>query len=1126
MRRHIAWRLLLTLWIGLLSAAGEAQVTTGTIVGTVKDPGGAAIPGATVTITDVNKGTASTFTTDATGSYNAPFLIPGTYEVAIEMSGFKKLVRKGVVLQVNERARIDTTLEVGTFSEATEVTALAPLTRSDSAELGEVIEERAVRELPLNGRNFAALVYLAPGITPGQAGENLSGASTFNPRGASNFNALGSQANTNAWLVDGIDNNEYTYNTVIVQPTLESVREFKVLTGTFSAEFGRGAGVVSVSTKSGNNELHGTAFEFLRNEAFDAKNFFALPAAQKPPLDRHQYGAALSGPIVRNKTFFFVDYAGIKEDRGLVFVNTVPTEKTRRGDFSDYRTPAGALIPIYDPLTTRLNPSFDPTRPVSATNPQFLRDPFPGNVIPQDRLDRVGLNVASIYPLPNGPGDFNNYTSTDNRSVRDNNFTLRIDHRASNKDSFFLRFSYDKYKLDAPQGQAACCLATPAEAASKFDLGPYVAGIQNTRLWTMGAALNWTRIMGPTVVNELRIGFAKTNPETVQSDYGHNAASSLGIQGINLSQATSGLPNLNIQDVTGISGGPAFLPVNPQQIHYQIEDSLSWVRSRHSLKTGYRLVWRKPSPFINDNTRSAIAINRNLNNNPATNSGGSGLATLLLGYTTGGSRGFILEVPHFTNHEHSLYVQDDWKVNSRLTVNLGLRYELFVPDTEENDRLANFDKANNVLVYAGETADRRANKQLRWGNLAPRLGLAWDVAGNGRHVLRAGYGKSYFPVPHAAGNNIHLNVPFTISQNYSTETNPLDFSPARVPRLSNPFPAVSPVKPRTTAELNVANPRVIGHGFSNETPHMQTWQVSYERQITNSLMTEIAYAGSRGSNLIWAFNPNEVQPGLGSLASRRLIQPLSNLSNMTQFDPTNSSSFNSLQVKLVKRYSAGLQFLMSYTFGKSLDYAGAPASGGGSVGGPQSVTLFEQSRGPSGFDVKHRFVLSYVWDLPFGEGHRLASGGIGKALFGDWQFSGIVTLSTGRPFTVFLNTGVNNGAPSWPDRTGDGRLDSPTVDRWFDVDAFRAPTPNTYGSSGRGVLYAPGVQTVDASLTRRFPLRGRSRLQFRADAFNLLNTPQFGFPNANIGSPTAGRITSLQPDIGNRQMQFSVRLDF
>ena len=290
---------------------------------------------------------------------------------------------------------------------------LAPLTRTDSAELGEVIEERAVRELPLNGRNFATLVYLVPGVTPGQAGENLSGASTFNPRGASNFNALGSQANTNAWLVDGIDNNEYTFNTVIVQPTVESVREFKVLTGTFSAEFGRGAGVVSVSTKSGQNEWHGTAFEYLRNEKFDAKNFFALPTAKKAPLDRHQFGGALSGPIIKNKTFFFVDYAGIKEERGQVFVNTVPTAATRRGDFSDYRDRNGNLILIYDPLTTRPNPN----------GSGVIRDPFPGNKIPADRLDQVGLNFASIYPLPNGPGNFDNYTSTVNRSVRDNSFT-------------------------------------------------------------------------------------------------------------------------------------------------------------------------------------------------------------------------------------------------------------------------------------------------------------------------------------------------------------------------------------------------------------------------------------------------------------------------------------------------------------------------------------------------------------------------------------------------------------------------------------------------------------------------------------------------------------------------------
>ena len=1116
LRRNVARGVAIALsLVGLLGGAqSEAQVTTGTIVGTVTDAQGAAVPGASVTITETGKGTSSTHSTDASGSFVAPFLIPGTYDVAVELAGFRKYTHRGVVLQVNQRARVDAKLEVGGLTESTEVVGLAPLTRTDSAELGQVIEERAVRELPLNGRNFATLVYLAPGVTAGQVGENLSGASTFNPRGASNFNALGSQANTNAWLVDGIDNNEFTFNTVIVQPTVESVREFKVLTGSFSAEFGRGAGVVSVSTKSGSNEWHGTAFEYLRNEKFDAKNFFALPTAKKAPLDRHQFGGALSGPIVKNKTFFFVDYAGIKEERGQVFVNTVPTAAARRGDFSDYRDRNGNLIPIYDPLTTRPNPN----------GSGVIRDPFPGNVIPTGRLDEVGLNVASIYPLPNGPGNFDNYTSTVNRSVRDHSFTGRIDHRASDRDSFFVRFAYERFSLDAPQGQAACCLETPAEAAARFDLGPFVAGIQNTRLTTHGAAFNWTHLFGPSVVNELRLGYAKTNPETQQSDFGTEAATSLGIQGINVNEFASGLPNLNIQDVTGISGGPAFLPVNPKQIHYQFEDTVSWVTGRHSLKTGYRFILRKPSPFTNTNTRSSIAINRNLTNNPQTNSQGSGLATLLLGYTTGGQRGFLLDVYDYTNSEHSLFIQDDWKLSSRVTLNLGLRYEVYVPDTERENRLPNYDPETFELVYAGENATERANKETRWGNLAPRAGVAWDVTGDAKNVVRAGYGRSYFPVPYAAGNLLEQNVPNSTSQNYSVETNPLDFSPTRVPRLSNPFPPIVPLKPQGTAQLNAANPLVFGHAFSNETPNMDSWQLSYQRQITNTLMAEVAYAGSRGRNLIWVGNINEVQPGPGSQASRRLIQPLSNVATINYFDPSNRSSFNSLQVKLDKRFAQGLLFLASYTFGKSLDYAGSPASGGGAVGGPQSVTLFDQSRGPSGFDTKHRFVLSWVWELPFGEGHAIADGGLLKPILEDWQFSGIVTLSTGRPFTVTLNTGVNNGAPSWPDRIGDGRLENPTVDQWFDTAAFVAPPPNTYGSSGRGVLYAPGTQTVDVSLSRTFPLFRTFRLQFRADAFNLLNTPQFGFPNSAIGSPTAGRITTTIAD--NRSLQFALKLDW
>ncbi len=1102
-----------------------AQVTTGTLVGTVTDAGGV-VPGAIVTILDENRGTRSTYTTDEGGAWTAPFLNPGTYTVEVEMAGFKKWVRSGIALEVNQRGRVDATLEVGTLEETTVVVASAPLLRSESSEVGAAIEEKAIRELPLNARNFAALVYLVPGVTPGQANENLSGASTFNPRGASNFNALGHQANTNGWLIDGIDNNEYTFNTVIVTPSVESVREFKVLTGVFSAEFGRGAGVVSVSTKSGSNQFRGTAFEFYRDERFDARNFFAPKApAAKPPLDRNQFGAAIGGPVLRNRTFFFFDYAGLRETRGLAFVNTVPTARTRIGDFSDFRDAAGNLITIYDPLTTRLNPAFDPSRPVSVANPQFLRDPFPGNVIPPNRINPVGLNVASIYPLPNQDGNFNNYVTTANRVSEDNNISVRVDHRFGDRDSIFVRYNWGRFVLDAPQGQAACCLETPAEAAARFDLGPYVAGIQNTRLSTQGAGVNYTRVFSNTVVNELRGGFARTVPFTFQSDFGRMAAESLGIRGINITEFTTGLPNVNVQDFTGLSGGPAFLPVNPKQTHWQIENSLNWVAGRHSMKFGYRLVDRFVSPFTNTDTRSTLTFNRNFTNNPVTNAGGTGLATLLVGYMTGAARGFLIEPYEMRTQEHGAFVQDDIKLGNRLTVNAGLRYEVFTAPTEERDRLVNFDPANLRLIYAGEEgATASVNLKTRRNNFAPRLGVTYLLTDDARTILRTGYGITYFPLAASASNLLGQQVPYTVSQNVNPEVNPVNF--ANVRRIDDPFPAIQQVKPRTTAELNAANPRVLGHGFENETPSAQQWHLGVERQLFGPLVAEIGYVGSAGKHLVFCYNPNEVQPGTGSQASRRLLQPLANVNNMVQCDPRNRSTFHGLQTRVNQRYANGFQLLFSYTWGKALDYGGSAASGGGQTGGPQTVTNLAAGKGPSGFDVRHRAVISSVYELPWGPNRPwLNQGGLLAALVGGWQASTIVTATTGRPFNVSLAVGVNNGAPSWPNRIGSGELEDPSVNLWFNPADFVAPPPNTYGDVGRGILYSPGHLNVDLSLTKRFFLfGGRSNAQVRVEAFNLFNNPGFGFPNAAIGSPTVGRITTTVVD--NRSMQFAVKVDF
>jgi outer membrane receptor protein involved in Fe transport len=1150
----------LPLFVGVVSAS--AQVTSGTILGTVSDSSGAPLPGVKITITNVQQNDSKEYTTDESGSYNAPFLIPGTYRVTAEKAGFKRAASADVILNVDDKARVDITLRVGDVKEVVEVTAISPLVRMESSELGEVIGEKSVRELPLNGRNFAQLVYLVPGVTPGQAGENLSGASTFNPRGASNFNALGSQANTNAWLVDGVDDNEYTFNTVMVQPSVESIGEFKVLTGTFSAEFGRGAGVVSVSTKSGTNNLHGSAFEFHRNSYLDARNYFNAKGQPQPPFRRNQFGASLGGPVVipklyngRSRTFFFADYYGLRELKGLTNVNSVPTAAQRLGDFNSLTNASGAVVPIYNPFTTVI--TTDASGKSVATRSRFKCNgstpitPNPDgtqtggtdcNVIPggpTGLINAVGLNVASIYPLPNLPGSFNNYVSAANRVVGDNGANIRVDHRIGASDSVFVRYSYEKYSLDAPQGQSQCCLPTPASAAGRFDLGPFVAGIQNTNLTAQGLAIDEAHVFSTRVVNEFIGGYSRTIPFTVQSDFGHNSATSLGIQGINVSQFTTGLPNLNIQDFTGLSGGPAFLPANPRQTNIQLSDSVSWTFGQHRTKFGFRWVRQQMSPFTNTNTRSSLNFNNNFTNNPAitSNPGGNGLATLLLGFSTGGTRGFLLRPYYLRNGEYAAFFQDDWKVSNRLTLNLGIRYDVFTADIETQNRIANFDFQSLRLIYAGVNGTSpTAGKSTQYGNVAPRLGFAYDFAGSGHTVIRGGYGISYFPEQQSASNLLGQNVPFTISQNYSPATSPRSDQMRSctgtafiscIPTIDNPFPPIAPVMPLSTADLNAANPSVIGHAFSNLTPYMESWNLDVERQLGANTVAEVAYAGSRGIHLMYCYNANEVQPGLASQsqASRRLIQPLANVSSILQCDPRNMSNYHSLQGKLTKRMSKGLLFLASYTFGKSLDYGGSAASGGGAVGNPQTITNLRAGYGPSGYDVKHRFVGSWVYELPLGPGKQWLKDGFISSALGGWQLAGITTLSTGRPFSVTLNQGVNNGAPSWPDRRCSGNLPNPDPAMWFDTTCFVAPTDIRYGNVGRGVLYGPGIVNWDLSLVKNTAIRERLRVQIRLDAFNAFNTPNFGFPNTAIGSPSgAGKITSTIND--NRDLQLALRLEF
>jgi hypothetical protein len=1171
-------RVLLSVSLALLClcAAATAQVTTGSILGTVHDSTGAVIPGATVTITDSGKGTSSIKKTDDNGNYDVEFLIPGTYTISVEMKGFKHSVSNNIALDIDQKAQVNFSLELGEASETVEVNSTPPLIRLGSAELGEVVGKTQVQQLPLNGRNFAQLVYLVPGVTSGQPGENLSGSSSFNPRAATDFNALGSQANMNAYLVDGIVDDEYTFNTIMVQPSVESIAEFKVLTGSYSAEYGGGAGVVSISTRSGSNKLHGELFEYLRNSAVDARNYFAAVGSgvQKPAYRRSQFGGAVGGAIIKDKLFFFADYFGQRSLKGITNLNSVPTMAERNGDFSDYTSTNGTLIPIYDPLTTTVTSSG-----------AFVRNQFMGcngnqpNVICSNRLNQVGLNVASIYPLPQTSGSFNNFVSTANQIVDDNGGNGRLDFHPNDKDSAFVRFSYENFQQNAPNpltgGQGTCCLSTPSFAASKFDLGPYVAGTQITSLIAQGMSINETHLFKPDVFNEFRVGYSRVNPFTEQSDFGHNSSTSLGIQGLNISPYTTGLPNFTIgsscgAEFTCLQGGTAFLPANPRQTDIQGEDTLSITKGLHQLKFGFRYVRTLASPFTNTTTRGGLTFGDNYTDSGSvgitgpTSSpiGGAGLASILLGFPNAGSRNF-LQVPNYiTNVQYAGFFQDDWKVTPRLTLNLGIRYEVFTPDIEKDNKLANFDFSTLSFVYAGVNGvNRSAGVQTRYGDFGPRIGLAYDLTGRGTTVVRAGFGIAYLPQPFSASDELGQNPPYTISQTFSSPATfplPASFAPANQcsptnlsascqPIISNPFPQGAVALPiatlTNTALLNAAAPAIIGHSMANQTPSTQTYTLSIERQTLGGLL-ELAYGGSHSLHLTYAYNPNEVgliQPGgPTSQTLRRLIQPLNNISTWVQEDPINASNYNSLQIKYNKRYSHGLTSLISYTYSKSLDYGGSAASGGGSAGNPQTVTNLRAGYGASGFDEKHRLVSSITYELPFGTGKTFLHNGLVSHVVGGFEVDAITTYASGVPYTVTLNSGVNSGSPSWPNRIESrGKIDHGNPSRFFDASlcpagataladgtpcAWQTPPANTYGNSARSVLYGPTTKDWDISLQRKFKLYETKSLNFKFDAFNAFNTPNFSTPNAALGAGTAGQITGTVND--NRDLQASATLYF
>ncbi len=1094
--------LILSFALTAIYATAKAQVTTADLVGTVKDSSGAVITGAQITAANEATGVNRTVKTDESGNYIIIQLPPGRYVLTAELPGFRKLERTGIELQVNQRARVDLDLQVGGVGETIRVESTAPLLESQSSVLGNVIQESQVRDLPLNGRNFVQLAILSPGVSGtgfGARGTIMSGTRPDDLRPGTELFVNGNREGSNNYLYDGIDNNDRLTLAIVVRPAVEAIKEFKIQTNLFSAEQGRNpGGQVDVVTKSGTNDFHGAGYEFIRNSALDAKNFFLKPADEKPPFKQNQFGGAIGGPIIKNRTFFFGDYDGFRQRLSRTFVNTVPTAKMRRGDFSEL--PAQ----IYDPATTR------------QVGNSFVRDPFPGNIIPQDRWDPVTAKLINAYPLPTSPELANNLITTPIRKQDWNQYDVRGDHQYNEANSFFTRYSWSKTDTTNPHTFPAVQIAGVPRAIGVGNEDTF-AGTSTLR--AHHAVINWVHTFSPRVIMDARVGYARFQLDFTQADVapGDQLGNKLGVPNANQQEQSQAFPIFSPSGFTGV-GHSRSLPILRRENTFQAVGNFTFTFSAHTLKTGLDIRRRQLTEYQNNRGNGRFNFSPSITNNPGNNTGGNSMASFLLGAPSLIEQDYLLAWVGIRGTEYSAYVADEWRVNQRLTFNLGLRYELDTPYNEVANRWANFDPKTATVLIAGRNGVSKSAGVESWHRgFAPRFGFAYSLLS--KTVLRGGYGIFYNTAGHG-GNVLRLqrHVPFGPIFSFS----PGNFFVSR--RVSEGFPTIPPLDLALADDPSGA---VIGVDPHYKPGYVQQYNLMLEHEITPSLLLKAAYVGNLSRRIDTTIDLNQPVPGSGPVNNRRpffAIRPA--LAGITYALSDGLGAYHAFQFSAEKRLTQGLHLLASYTWGHSIDTVGIAFGGGADGPVPQDIRNRRADRGNSPFDIRHRFTLAWNYQLPLGKGRKfLNQDGLPNTLLGGWQINGINTFQTGLPFTPTLaSPTVNTGGGSRPDRVASGEIPKPGPDRWFDPAAFVTPAQFTYGNAGRNILYGPGRVNFDFSLFKEFSIIEKWKIQFRTEFFNLFNTPQFDLPNATIGVSNAGTITSI---VGTpRQIQFGLKLAF
>ncbi len=1073
--------------LALCSSAVFAQQETATVTGEVRDASGALIPKAAITITNVETNVSLKSETNDQGVYTVPSLKPGAYSITVEKAGFRKTVRSGITLQVNQVARIDLALQVGELTTAVEIVESTALLETETSSRGAVIDQKKIVDLPLNGRDYNQLALLSPGVlagTPRMASINFKGA----------INVNGNRVFMNVFLLDGVDNISYSSsyrgdNVQVVQPSIEALQEFKIQTNAYSAEFGRSAGaVVNATIKSGGNSFHGAAYEFLRNKALDANNFFANFARQeKPTRQRNQFGGAIGGPIVKNKTFFFGDYEGLRDREGIVRFSTLPLPSEKRGIFSSA---------VVDPFNNRA--------------------PFPNNTIPSDRFDPVGAKIVALIPDPNLSGAANNYVNVPVTSTRSDQFDVRIDHNFSAVLNFFGRYSFVDSNLFRPAPM-------PGLAEGSFN---DAFGTGNSRSQGVATGATWT--INSRMAADFRFGYSRGDYFVYPPNFGVDGAAQVGLKNVpNSPDIVGGLPKFNLQGFSAI-GRHTSTPQFQTPRSYDFKASLSDLRGRHFLKYGAELL------FVQTGIRDINALIGSL----AFNNGifsGRAVGDLLLGLP----QRLALTSNTVLNNSQRLsffYVQDDFKITSKLTLNYGLRYEYATPVVERDNQIANFDPTTGTILFAQDNdLFNRALVHPDRNNFAPRFGFAYSPTG--RWVIRGAYGVFYNHVNRQGREGLlGFNPPFlvdntiTVSQTNTTASNAIF-------RLQDGYPAglLDPTKLSNTIGRRAQD-------ANQRTPYVQQYNFGIQRELMKDLLLEVAYVGNKGTKLpgFRNANPKTIVFTPAGAAQGGGPRPFPQFGDIQFMEDRANSNYQSLQVRVEKRYSRGLTFLGSYTYGKALtdapDHLSTSGVGAGFDVGtfrePQNPFNVKAERGLAEFDIKQRAVISYIWEIPYGKGRAYGDGAgrFANAVLGGWNLTGIHTFQSGLALSAIQTGGAvldlggeRRGRPNLI-----GNTDGPqTIDQWFNTAAFSLIDPSkgqVFGTSGIGVMRGPGLVNFDFTLAKDLRLTESKRFQFRTEFFNAFNKANFGIPSLDIASSTFGtiRVTATPARI----IQFALKFYF